>query len=103
MRMENAKTRTASYGEFDKTGLSEQISMKLMYMVVDDLPRSFRCVAQNPLSGEVVKSSAAVVTPTGTSNLCFCYIFGKMQEGGVSSLNTEVKCISLESSPSLFG
>ena len=73
--MENAKTRTASYGEFDKTGLSEQISMKLMYMVVDDLPRSFRCVAQNPLSSEVVKSSAAVVTPTGMSNLCVFVIY----------------------------
>ena len=65
VRLENANTQTASYGEFDPTGLSAQISMKLMYTVVADDPRSFRCVARNPLSGETVKSFAATVTPTG--------------------------------------
>ena len=95
VRLENAKALTASYGEFDRTGLSAQVSMKLMYRVVDDVPRSFRCVAQNPLSGETVKSSAAMVTPTGGGSLSALLGGG----GGGVILNIELKCVSLESIP----
>ncbi|KAK7095306.1 hypothetical protein V1264_006733 [Littorina saxatilis] len=62
-KIENARTFAASYGDFDHTGLSDQISMKLMYRVLDGNPLWFQCVAVNPLSGETVKSRPAFVTP----------------------------------------
>lgn len=59
---DSAKTVSAAYGSYDQTGLSSQISMKLMYLVQDDVERVFRCVAVNTLLGRTLYSQEAKVT-----------------------------------------
>ena len=70
-RLDDANTQTATFGEYDPTGLSAQVSMKLMYLVTGERDRTVRCVAVNPLSGEAVRSDPAVVTPE-SEFVCVC-------------------------------
>nr|KAG5712451.1 hypothetical protein BaRGS_011425 [Batillaria attramentaria] len=60
--MDGARTVTATYGSYDETGLSSQVSMKLVYRVEDEVERVFRCAARNPLTGEELFSQEATVT-----------------------------------------
>ena len=61
-------TQSAGYGTYDGRGLSAQISMKLSLPVIDTEPKFVRCLATNPLSGEMLKSRVAVLE-TEVSNM----------------------------------